>query len=286
MIISLGMAGNDVKTIQKQLNRISRNYPAIKKIEVVDGVFGVNTEEAVKDFQRIFNLKVTGMVDKSTWYKIAYIYTSVKRLAELNSEGVNLDEISRQYTEDLRIGMEGGEIRTLQYYLAVIGAYYESVQPVDITGYFGEQTEASVKSFQRVFGLPETGVVERRTWNDLYRAYLGIVESVPLDDGDDIVLYPGIVLKEGISNEYVRILQTYLSFIHQSYPSIPDVSATGYFGPVTKSSVTAFQRQFGLQPTGVVTANTWDSIAKEYSILKYGYDKKPYQNPGYVIKGE
>ncbi len=286
MIISLGMAGNDVKTIQKQLNRISRNYPAIKKIEAVDGVFGVNTEEAVKDFQRIFNLKVTGMVDKSTWYKIAYIYTSVKRLAELNSEGVNLDEISRQYTEDLRIGMEGGEIRTLQYYLAVIGAYYESVQPVDITGYFGEQTEASVKSFQRVFGLPETGVVERRTWNDLYRAYLGIVESVPIDDGDDIVLYPGIVLKEGISNEYVRILQTYLSFIHQSYPSIPDVSATGYFGPVTKSSVTAFQRQFGLQPTGVVTANTWDSIAKEYSILKYGYDKKPYQNPGYVIKGK
>ncbi len=285
-VISIGMAGNDVKTIQKQLNRISRNYPAIKKIEVVDGVFGVNTEEAVKDFQEIFNLMVTGMVDSATWYKIAYIYISVKKLAELNSEGVNLDEISRQYTEDLRIGMEGGEIKTLQYYLAVVGAYYESVLPVNITGYFGQETENSVKSFQKTFGLMETGVVERKTWNDLYRAYLGIVESVPINDGEDVQLYPGIVLKEGISNDYVRILQEYLSFIHQSYPNIPDVNATGYFGPVTKTAVTAFQRQFGLNPNGVVTANTWNEISREYSVLRYGYDKKPYQNPGYTIKAE
>jgi len=280
-----GMATNDVRSIQVQLNRISRNYPAIPKIESPDGTFGVQTEEAVKAFQSIFNLNVTGMVDKATWYKIAYIYISVKRLAELNSEGLSIEEVSKQYSEELRIGMDGSEISNLQYYLAVVGAYYQSVQPVDITGYFGEQTEASVKSFQRVFGLPETGVVDRRTWNDLYRAYLGIIESIPLGEGDDVVLYPGIVLKEGMTNEYIRILQNYLSYIHETYPTIPAVNTTGYFGPLTKNSVMAFQRQFGLNPNGLVNANTWNEIANQYSVLKYGYEKQPYQYPGYVITG-
>lgn len=285
IILNLGMSGNDVRTIQVQLNRISRNYPAIPKIESPDGTFGIQTEEAVKAFQSIFNLNVTGMVDKATWYKIAYIYTSVKRLAELNSEGLSIEEVSKQYSEELRIGMDGSEISNLQYYLAVVGAYYQSVQPVDITGYFGEQTEASVKSFQKVFGLPETGIVDRRTWNDLYRAYLGIIESVPLSEGNDIVLYPGIVLKEGMTNEYVRILQNYLSYIHETYPTIPAVNTTGYFGPLTKNSVMAFQRQFGLTPNGLVNANTWNAIANQYSVLKYGYEKQPYQYPGYVITG-
>ncbi|HBN10594.1 MAG TPA: spore cortex-lytic protein [Ruminococcus sp.] len=285
IILNLGMSGNDVRTIQVQLNRISRNYPAIPKIESPDGTFGVQTEEAVKAFQSIFNLNVTGMVDKATWYKIAYIYISVKRLAELNSEGLSIEEVSKQYSEELRIGMDGSEISNLQYYLAVVGAYYQSVQPVDITGYFGEQTEASVKSFQRVFGLPETGVVDRRTWNDLYRAYLGIIESIPLGEGDDVVLYPGIVLKEGMTNEYIRILQNYLSYIHETYPTIPAVNTTGYFGPLTKNSVMAFQRQFGLNPNGLVNANTWNEIANQYSVLKYGYEKQPYQYPGYVITG-
>lgn len=240
IILNLGMSGNDVRTIQVQLNRISRNYPAIPKIESPDGTFGIQTEEAVKAFQSIFNLNVTGMVDKATWYKIAYIYTSVKRLAELNSEGLSIEEVSKQYSEELRIGMDGSEISNLQYYLAVVGAYYQSVQPVDITGYFGEQTEASVKSFQKVFGLPETGVVDRRTWNDLYRAYLGIIESIPLSEGNDIVLYPGIVLKEGMTNEYIRILQNYLSYIHETYPTIPAVNTTGYFGSLTKKFSNGF----------------------------------------------
>lgn len=285
IILNSGMSGNDIRTIQVQLNRISRNYPAIPKIESPDGTFGIQTEEAVKAFQSIFNLNVTGMVDKATWYKIAYIYTSVKRLAELNSEGLSIEEVSKQYSEELRIGMDGSEISNLQYYLAVVGAYYQSVQPVDITGYFGEQTEASVKSFQKVFGLTETGIVDRRTWNDLYRAYLGIIESVPLSENDDIVLYPGIVLKEGMTNEYIRILQNYLSYIHETYPAIPAVNTTGYFGPLTKNSVMAFQRQFGLTPNGLVNANTWNTIANQYSVLKYGYEKQPYQYPGYVITG-
>lgn len=280
--LKVGSIGNDVKSLQIYLNRISGNYPAIPKIAATDGVFGSDTEEAVRKFQEIFGLEVTGTVSCATWYKITYIYTSVKHIAELDSEGVRFEEIAQQFTEDLRIGMQSIEVSMLQYYLAVIGAYYEAVTPVDITGYFGEMTENSVKSFQRVFGLPQTGEVDRETRNDLYRAYQGIVESVP-PIYTDVALYPGTVLREGVSGESVKIIQEYLSLINKTYPNIPAVSNTGYFGPLTRQSVTAFQNQFGINPTGIVGAVTWDKIAGVYSDLRYGFDKRPYQNPGYTI---
>ncbi|MBQ6034198.1 MAG: peptidoglycan-binding protein [Ruminococcus sp.] len=278
-----GSFGNDVKYVQVWLNRISRNFPAIPKIPAADGVFDTATEATVRKFQQVFGLEVTGVVNAATWYKITYIFTSVKRLAELDSEGVRFEEISPQFREELSIGMQSIEVSMLQYYLAVIGAYYEAVMPVEITGYFGEQTERSVKSFQRVFGLPQTGVVDRATRNDLFRAYQGIVESVP-PQYTYVALYPNTVLREGASGESVKIIQQYLTYINRSYPNIPAVSDTGYFGPLTRQSVTAFQRQFGIDPSGIVGAVTWDRIAGVYSDLRYGFDKRPYQNPGYTIK--
>ena len=283
--LKLGLAGNDVRTLQIYLNRISGNYPAIPKIPAADGIFDAATEAAVTKFQEVFGLDPNGVVDSATWYRIAYIYTSVKRIAELDSEGVRYEEIENKYTEDLKIGMQSIEVSMLQYYLAVIGAYYEAVQPVEITGYFGENTERSVKSFQRVFGLPQTGEVDRATRNDLYRAYQGIVESVP-PKYTAVALYPGTVLREGDSGESVRIIQEYLTLINRTYPNIPAVNNTGYFGPVTKRSVIEFQKQFGINPSGLIGAVTWDKIAEIYSDLKYGFDKRPYQNPGYTITSE
>ncbi|MBQ8961070.1 MAG: peptidoglycan-binding protein [Ruminococcus sp.] len=282
IVLEFGSAGNDVKSLQIFLNRISRNYPAIPKIPAADGIFDDATEEAVRVFQQVFGLAVNGKVDAATWYRIAYIYTSVKRIAELDSEGVRFEEIAPQFTEDLKIGMQSIEVSMLQYYLAVIGAYYAAVEPVEITGYFGEKTERSVKSFQRVFGLPQTGEVDRATRNDLYRAYKGIAESVP-PDYTAVALYPGTVLREGDSSPSVRTIQEYLTLINRTYPNIPAVNNTGYFGPLTRQSVTAFQRQFGIEPSGIVGAVTWDRIAGVYSDLRYGFDKRPYQNPGYTI---
>lgn len=282
--LEFGSAGNDVRSLQIFLNRISRNYPAIPKIPDADGIFDTATDDAVRTFQQVFGLEVTGVVEQSTWYRITSIYTAVKRIAELDSEGVRLEEILPSFTEDLSVGMQSDEVRILQYYLAVIGAYYESVIPVEITGYFGEQTEKSVKSFQRVFGLPQTGFVDRMTRNDLYRAYKGIADSVK-PDYTAVALYPGTVLREGASNGSVRIIQEYLTYIHETYPNISAVNNTGYFGPVTRQAVTEFQQQFGISPTGIVGAITWDSIAGVYSDLRYGFDKRPYQEPGYIITG-
>ncbi|MGN0596748.1 MAG: peptidoglycan-binding protein [Ruminiclostridium sp.] len=283
-IVREGEAGNDVRSIQIQLNRISRNYPAIPKIPSPDGVFGTPTRNAVTAFQRIFGLPATGEVDKATWYKIGFIYTAVKRLAELDSEGISLEEVPKQFEIEYSKGSTGDGVRVLQYYLNVIGAYYANVQPVnDITGYFGEQTEASLKSFQRLFGLPITGVADRQTWYAVYDAYVGIAETLPPSE-TEVAIYPGTILKEGTENQYVLILQTYLSYISDFFDEIPDVETTGYFGPQTKAAVLTFQRFSGLEETGTVNAITWDTLAGIYSDIKFGADKRPYQFPGYVIR--
>ena len=283
--LNAGDTGTPVQTIQIQLNRISRNYPAIPKIPSASGTFDSATEDTVRAFQRVFNLTPSGVVDKATWYKIAYIFTSVKRLAELDSEGLTLDELPMQFEEDLTPNMQNEQVRGLQYFLAVVGAYYESVDRIEITGVYDEQTAASVRSFQRVYGLPVTGIVDEATWNDIYRAYAGIAASIPIEDAEWIpLLYPGFVLQEGMTSDYIRVLQQYLTYIHRTIPAIPEVRDTGYFGPVTKSAVTAFQRYAGLNPTGAVGAVTWDGIAGLYSDLRFGYEKRPYQSPGYTIR--
>lgn len=80
--LSIGSTGEKVRMIQEQLNRIAQNYPSIPTV-LIDGNYGESTKSAVEQFQRIFNLPVTGIVDYPTWYKISQIYVGVSRIAEL-----------------------------------------------------------------------------------------------------------------------------------------------------------------------------------------------------------
>ena len=80
-VLQIGSTGNSVRTVQSQLNAISDKYPSIKKI-AVDGIYGQNTVDSVKQFQNIFGLSETGSVDYATWYEISKVYTAVKRLGE------------------------------------------------------------------------------------------------------------------------------------------------------------------------------------------------------------
>ncbi len=80
--LELGSRGEDVRTIQNQLNSISNNYPAINKLRA-DGIFGDQTRTAVLTFQQIFNIPQSGIVDFSTWYEISKVFVSVERIAEL-----------------------------------------------------------------------------------------------------------------------------------------------------------------------------------------------------------
>jgi len=79
-VLSVGSEGEDVRTIQNQLNRISDNYPAIPKIPA-DGVYGPATQTAVTEFQKVFHLPQTGSVDFAAWYEISNVFVAVAGLA-------------------------------------------------------------------------------------------------------------------------------------------------------------------------------------------------------------
>lgn len=79
--LSVGSSGEKVRQLQNQLNRIARNYPAIPTV-TPDGIYGPATAEAVRTFQRIFNLPQTGVTDYPTWFEVSDIYVGVTRIAE------------------------------------------------------------------------------------------------------------------------------------------------------------------------------------------------------------
>ena len=79
--LGIGARGEKVRQLQNQLNRIGRNYPAIGQV-AADGIYGQNTANAVRTFQRVFSLPVTGVTDYATWYEVSNIYTAVARLSE------------------------------------------------------------------------------------------------------------------------------------------------------------------------------------------------------------
>lgn len=172
--LRLGDISEGVFRVQVALNRISQNYPAIPKISPVNGIYDEKTQEAVRQFQRIFNLNPDGVVGKATWYKMAYLYVGVTRLGELVSEGQQYRRIGFQYPGVLHQGDTGEGIRTLQYMLAVLAQFNEALEPVSVDGIYGPGTTAAVQAYQRFAGLDPDGVAGEQTWNAIYRSYIGI----------------------------------------------------------------------------------------------------------------
>lgn len=266
--LRVGDSGNNVQIIQTELNRIAQNYPAIPKITEVNGIFGVDTEQAVRKFQEIFNLNVTGEVDKATWYRIKQYYNGVKGLADLVSEGISTAEATVPFDTEISEGMSGIPVTTLQYYLSIIAYFNGALEPIPRSGYFGSETVAAVERFQEFYGLDVTGIVDNETWNTISRIYTDTVASLPEGyEGTNAKLYPGFFLTEGMRNDNVRDLQTYLSVISQNIPEIPTVSITGYFGEQTENSVREFQRLFSLPVSGAVGPVTWSAIANQYDFF-------------------
>lgn len=285
--LRLGSGGDEVRTLQLRLNRISDNYPSIPKIALPDGVFSFDTENAVKRFQEIFGLTPDGIVGNATWYRILFLYNAVKRLNELNSEGISLEEVTDQFPEAAVPGSQGDDVRNIQYLLAYIAQFYEEIPPITLDGIYGPATENAVRAFQQLFELPVTGEVDLITWDSLYRTYLGFIETIPFKYIEGrLYPYPGIPLRLGSESEVVRLLQEYLNYIAQFFPQIPSVNPTGYFGTQTQEAVIAFQRFRGLTPNGTVGANTWNEITSLYSDLYLGSRLGEGQFPGYDISAD
>ena len=283
--ISIGDTGRVVRRIQNTLNGISNNYPLIPKV-TPDGVFGESTEEAVKTFQRIFNLTPDGVVGRATWYRLVNLFVGINRLNELRSVGNTLFGLSLEYPDAISEGDTGEKVSIMQLMLNILSEYYNEIPEVPSSGSFEQQTLLGVLAFQRLFGLPQTGVADDRTWEAMYNAVKGVY--IATDNGQNeppakILDFPGTTLSIGARGESVQALQEYLNEISLVYPEITPITPTGNFGSNTRSAVLAFQREFDLPETGSVDRATWDSITRTFAEIRTGAMPAFGQYPGYEL---
>lgn len=173
-----GSVGPNVVIVQAELNRIAQNYPAIPKINPVDGVFGQQTENSVRRFQEIFGLPADGIVGPATWYELVRLYVGVNSLAELRSQGQQFYAVNWEYPQTLRQGSTGQSVRQLQYMLSVLSEFIPEIPPVEVDGIFGPATNSAVLAAQRYLGLAQDGIVGAQTWDGIYNQFIGIEGNV------------------------------------------------------------------------------------------------------------
>jgi peptidoglycan hydrolase-like protein with peptidoglycan-binding domain len=173
-----GSSGPNVVIVQASINRIAQNYPAIPKIASVDGIYGSRTEASVRAFQEIFGLTPDGIVGPATWYALVRLYTAVTQLSELRSQGQQFYAINWSSPNALQTGSTGEKVRQLQYMLSMLSTFIPEIPPVAVDGIYGSATRAAVLAAQRRFRLPETGVTDAATWNEIYNQYAGIENTV------------------------------------------------------------------------------------------------------------
>lgn len=274
--LRLGSAGEAVLQLQGGLNRIAKNYPAIPKIDPLDGLFGPSTEEAVIAFQKIFNLTPDGIVGPATWYQIISIYVAVTKLAELQSEGQKYMLGSYDLPNVLSLGSSGEAVSQLQYMLNVLSDFIPEVPPVTIDGQYGIGTRDAVLAYQRYAGLTPSGLVGVSTWNSIVNRFSGITDTVL----DNNTLFPET------SETAVRTIadvQRALRSVAPVFASLDPPRVTGVLDRSTTRAIAKLQNQLRLRPTGQPDPSTRDYLTLLAQSNGKAKQVRHRQYPGYVL---
>lgn len=165
-------------------------------------------------------------------------------------ERIYVQEI-QQMLRDLEIGRNG-------------------VSDVPIDGIFGPATTQAVENFQRAYGLPITGTVDRNTYDRLVEAnntykeknrmVIPIFAFRPVD---------GVALRVGDIEDAVYFLNIMLRSIATVFKNIPFPTVNAEYTESTADAVRAMQRIIGLPVTGITDRRTWNRITALYNDLVY-----------------
>ncbi len=82
---------------------------------------------------------------------------------------------------ELDIGASGSKVQQIQEELDRIAQVYSNIPRIQADGIYGEATKAAVKEFQRTFDLPQTGIIDFRTWYKISQIYVGITRIAELN---------------------------------------------------------------------------------------------------------
>lgn len=153
--------------LQQRLRNISKVHKDVPSV-IPDGIFGDETENAVRAFQRKFGFPETGIVDFKIWDRIDE--ESKKALFVLSDP----NQVISIKNEDLPLvlGQIGREVQTLNIMLSRLGELYSNFRFEDMGDEFTDETEREVKKWQKVIGHEITGEVDKLTWNRLSEHYL------------------------------------------------------------------------------------------------------------------
>lgn len=265
-LLTLGSVGDDVLSIQIQLDRIRRDYPLIPRITRLNGRFNEETRDAVRTFQEIFNLTPDGIVGKATWYKISRIYVAVTKLGEIASEGTGTRIPDEPPSEVLKTGDSGNNVRLVQYILEYLSYFFPTVPTLTVDGFFGQGTENAVVGFQKTFGLEPDGIVGEETWNLLYSISTEISERIAAVQEDQE--YPGAPLSEGDQGTGVELMKRYYNRIASYYGNLPTVTENNVFDEQFSEAIRDFQEMYGLDADGIIGALTWTRIVELYNFIR------------------
>lgn len=142
---------------------------------IPDGIYGEETRFAIRRFQEIYLLPTTGVVDRDTWDALAEAASKayIKRSAAAGifpfGEWLNSGEVAFGERFDL--------VMIIQIMLARLSEL--DFEDTSIDGIYGEQTRTRISDFQRLCRLPESGNVDKTTWNALAAAYNNAVRGDP-----------------------------------------------------------------------------------------------------------
>ena len=166
MTENLTVQENLIKNLQEMIRYLSIALDDVDTRVNVSGVYDMETERAVRKYQREMNMLETGSVDLATWNYIRDKYSREMRLRE---EIFIIPVPSDAYYET-RVGERSDTVAILQIILSALRIYYEYPE-VPLSGIYGVQTENAVREFQSVNGLNKTGIADRNTWRRLSEEY-------------------------------------------------------------------------------------------------------------------
>ncbi len=160
----------------------------------------------------------------------------------------------------------GQPIRSLQTMLRILAEHDPRYQSVIPDGIYGPDTMAAVSLFQRLHGLPATGITDQATWEAIVDAHdyarIQVAEAEPLW----LVLNPNQVIRRGERHSHVYLAQGMLAALADIYKSIGLPSHTGLLDAQTADSLASFQMLSALPMTGNLDKKTWKHLALHYPL--------------------
>jgi peptidoglycan hydrolase-like protein with peptidoglycan-binding domain len=257
-VMKRGSSGPDVSAWQTFLR--AQGYSAV----VVDGAFGVLTEDGTKAFQRARGLAADGVVGPAT---LAASQKPPPAAAATAPKAppppippVTLPPVEILAPKDLRRGATGPAVLAWQTALRTLG--YPAVV---LDGVFGVSTEDATIAFQRARSLTPDGIVGAATLKAAATAVLVPVLAPPVQPAPaPVPVKPAApaapaaarLLVRGASGSDVLAWQAFLRT--HGYPA---VVLDGVYGVGTEDTTKAFQRSRGLTADGVVGPGTLAAAA-------------------------